>query len=68
MCASEWTSSATITFTWLSFEDEDTSTATGYTVTSSGTAGTTTHTTSVKLATEERLSGRAMHAMGFLIS
>ena len=68
ICASEWTSSTSITFTWLSFEDEDTSTATVYTVTSSGTAGTTTQTTSVKVATEQRLSGRVMHAMGIYIS
>ncbi|KUI61472.1 hypothetical protein VP1G_11252 [Cytospora mali] len=68
LCASTWTSSTSITFTWLSFEDTNTVTATEYTVTSSGTAGTTTHTTSVKLATEQRLSGRVMHAMGIQIS
>lgn len=68
LCASEWTSSTSITFTWLSFEDKGTSTAKEYTVTSSGTAGMTTHTTSVKLATEQRLSGRVLHAMGIQIS
>lgn len=68
MCVSAWTSDTTITFTWLSFVDEGTSTATDYTITSSGTAGTTTQTTSVKIATEQRESGRALHAMGIQIS